>query len=752
MKKVTIKGQLIRIIYQSTSSNSDLHPDFCIAVIRTENLFMGGKECKIKGNFNIKPRCRYEFEGYIAEHPQYGFSLQVTYYNTLLPNTRSGWLDYFIRLDFTSQEADAILKKYGTHNLLDQIIKDKKAFLAIRDISKMKKEGFLKSIETDDILKKIKKTLRKNDVSISFIDELEVTQKNPTMIAEVIKNRIYNLCPHIIRDFKTADQIYLIFNPTHQDDLYRIAWHIHNQLTIICNSHQHTSVKYQTLLKTLESFMDIPIGWTKELIYDGFGEALKLNLIVYNKDDDSVALALLNKAAQFITENLNNYAGNNPLFDEEFQNINIKQNSNKSITLDVTQAKAVSMALCSNVSVITGGPGTGKTVIIKAISQIIKRKFPRLKVQLAAPTGKAVNVLKTKTLDSSAQTLHSIIHWDPKINPSRFLNKDLQQSDADILIIDEMSMIDSWLLASVLNVCRSLQAIVFVGDVDQLQSIQPGNCLADIIASRRFPVTYLKQIYRQTKDNEIRILAEQIRTNNYHQALALGRDVVQYELDDAKSICEQVLILHQELLSKGYNYFHDIQVITPMYKGESGIIKLNNDLQKQTNNVQNKTGYQSPYNKNINFYLDDKVINVENDPDRNVFNGDIGRIIKCRPGKTGSDWVMQVAYPRNYGSINVVKYNREQMRSLQLAYAISVHKVQGSEVQNIIFALHKQQKYILTKELLYTAITRAQNLLYIVGARSLIEYAALRPSPYRKTMLKNLLIKDNKKYKKKEIK
>ena len=389
-----------------------------------------------------------------------------------------------------------------------------------------------------------------------------------------------------------------------------------------------------------------------------------------------------------------------------------------SIQLAPDQYRAVISALASKVFVITGGPGTGKTTIVHAIAGIFERT--RAAVLLAAPTGRAAKRLAEATA-RPAKTIHRLLKYNP--HQGGFAHNADNPLDVDLLILDEASMIDVELMAHLLEALPLSAGLVLVGDVNQLPSVGPGNLLKDILVSGAVPQVTLNQIFRQARESRIVINAHRINAGHLPQTAAASPSVSDFyfiQQEDPKKILGTILTLVSERIPArfGFDPLEDIQVLTPMHRGVLGTQNLNRALQT-TLNPQDAviTRGEQRFGRN------DKVMQIRNNYDKNVFNGDIGRIMDIdAPGK--KIFIQFDGRP--------VPYEFDDMNELTLAYAVSVHKSQGSEYPAVVIPVTVQHYLLLQRNLIYTAVTRARQLMVLVGTRRALAMAIKNDTPLKR--------------------
>ncbi len=378
-----------------------------------------------------------------------------------------------------------------------------------------------------------------------------------------------------------------------------------------------------------------------------------------------------------------------------------------SINLANNQQTAVSLALSEKAQIITGGPGTGKSTITNAILTITSKLSGN--ILLAAPTGRAAKRMSEIT-GKKAQTIHSMLEFD--FRAGGFKRNGDNPLDCDLLIIDEASMIDTTLMYSLLKAVPTHSRLIFVGDIDQLPSVGPGNVLKDMIASRTLPVTQLNEIFRQASGSQIVTNAHRINQGVFPELYnSKESDFFFIAQEDKEGVLNQILTLVTQRVPKTYHFdpFSQIQVLAPMKKGVIGTDNLNHILQETLNPNQNPI-----YKYGRRFAKGDKVMQMRNNYDKKVFNGDVGRIEKI-------DEMDQKLYVRMEEEL--ISYDFSDLDELVLAYAVSVHKYQGSECPCIIMPVHTSHFKLLHRNLLYTGVTRGKKLVILVGTKKALAIA-----------------------------
>ncbi|MFC1971483.1 ATP-dependent RecD-like DNA helicase [Chloroflexota bacterium] len=379
------------------------------------------------------------------------------------------------------------------------------------------------------------------------------------------------------------------------------------------------------------------------------------------------------------------------------------------IELAEMQKEALRKAVTGKVMVITGGPGTGKTTLVNSIIKILGKKDQR--IALASPTGRAAKRLSEVT-GREAKTIHRLLEFSP--SEGSFKRNEEYPLDADLVIIDEVSMVDILLMNHLLKAIPPMATLLLVGDADQLPSVGPGNVLKDIINSEQVETIRLTEIYRQAQESLIVVNAHRVNRGEYLQLKpSPGQHSNLYFFNREEP--EKVLAVIKELCKyKLPSFFHldpleDIQVMTPMHRGTVGVANLNAELQ----NLLNPNGKAVARGGRL-FRVNDKVMQIKNNYEKEAFNGDIGRIV----GIDLEDQKLMVKFEDR-----VIDYHWSEMDELVLAYAISIHKSQGSEYLAVVIPLLTQHYIMLQRNLLYTAITRAKRLVVLVGSKRAIAIA-----------------------------
>jgi len=372
--------------------------------------------------------------------------------------------------------------------------------------------------------------------------------------------------------------------------------------------------------------------------------------------------------------------------------------------------------------IITGGPGTGKTTLITAILRIFQQL--KLRILLAAPTGRAAKRMNEAT-GWEAKTIHRLLEYSP--HRGGFKKDQDDPLEADVVIIDETSMVDTLLMYHLLKAIPSHVHLILVGDVDQLPSVGPGNVLKDIIRSGRFTVVRLTEIFRQAQESMIVVNAHKVNQGQLPVLKEIDKpektDFQFIQEEDPEKILQNILDLCSETIPRQFRFhpLREIQVLAPMHKGIIGVANLNIELQKRLN-----PGQPGITHGAWNFRLGDKVMQIVNNYDKDVFNGDIG-------------WISKIDAEEREVVIEFdgrpVPYDYSDLDEVVLAYAVSVHKSQGSEYPVVILPVVTQHYLLLQRNLIYTGITRAKKLVIMIGTKKALAIAIRNNKPQRRYTL-----------------
>lgn len=644
-----------------------------------------------------------EIEGEWVKHPKFGQQFKATTYKTVAPTEISG-IEKFLASGAINGIGPAMAKKIVAEfgeKTLEVIAKSPNELLKIPGIGKKTAEKISTSYLEQSELTEIMVWLENHGISNTYAGK--IFAKYGSFAIDIMEKDIYRLFQDIEGiGFLTADK--LAFNlGIQREDKRRIISGIDYALMQLCNN-GHCCIPEMALVdktaKILQVNNQIIFTILKERIDNGSlntevvgGETLIYPPYLYYAEK-KVAMRLLQ--LQQATEPLSE--DNLSLF------IKVWEKDNQ-IQLAQKQKEAIKACLHHGVLVLTGGPGTGKTTVIKGILSILKAQG--LKIRLAAPTGRAAKRL-SETTGQKALTIHRLLEANNLAQDDNLqlgFSKDINdQLDADVIILDEVSMVDIVLMHHFLNAVPDGCRIILVGDTDQLPAVGPGSVLKDIIRSHKIPAIRLDEIFRQAQTSMIIQNAHIINAGRLPDIRKQYSDFVFYELNDDTSITQKILDLcTKDLPHEGFDVLKDVQVLSPMHRFLCGVENLNLMLQEQLNPKKNQD--ELKYSSQT-FRVGDKVMHIRNNYQKNVFNGDIGFIQDINNEKLTVDYFD-----------HIVTYEKNELNELTLAYASSVHKSQGSEYKVVIIPLSTSHYIMLQRNLLYTAITRAKQKVIIIGSK-----------------------------------
>ena len=644
-----------------------------------------------------------EIEGEWVKHPKFGQQFKATTYKTVAPTEISG-IEKFLASGAINGIGPAMAKKIVAEfgeKTLEVIAKSPNELLKIPGIGKKTAEKISTSYLEQSELTEIMVWLENHGISNTYAGK--IFAKYGSFAIDIMEKDIYRLFQDIEGiGFLTADK--LAFNlGIQREDKRRIISGIDYALMQLCNN-GHCCIPEMALVdktaKILQVNNQIIFTILKERIDNGSlntevvgGETLIYPPYLYYAEK-KVAMRLLQ--LQQATEPLSE--DNLSLF------IKVWEKDNQ-IQLAQKQKEAIKACLHHGVLVLTGGPGTGKTTVIKGILSILKAQG--LKIRLAAPTGRAAKRL-SETTGQKALTIHRLLEANNLAQDDNLqlgFSKDINdQLDADVIILDEVSMVDIVLMHHFLNAVPDGCRIILVGDTDQLPAVGPGSVLKDIIRSHKIPAIRLDEIFRQAQTSMIIQNAHIINAGRLPDIRKQYSDFVFYELNDDTSITQKILDLcTKDLPHEGFDVLKDVQVLSPMHRFLCGVENLNLMLQERLNPKKNQD--ELKYSSQT-FRVGDKVMHIRNNYQKNVFNGDIGFIQDINNEKLTVDYFD-----------HIVTYEKNELNELTLAYASSVHKSQGSEYKVVIIPLSTSHYIMLQRNLLYTAITRAKQKVIIIGSK-----------------------------------
>ncbi|MBQ9019486.1 MAG: ATP-dependent RecD-like DNA helicase [Bacilli bacterium] len=722
-----IKGNYSKSIYENSTG-------YVIGIFKvsdTDSEILSdyiGKSITFTGYFHeLNNIDTYIFYGELVNHEKYGEQFRVDSYERIKPEEKDSIYEFLTSGLFKGigdKKAKAIVDALG-RDTLKIILENPDNLILIPKITQ--KDVNILHSKLKEYESSYEVIMYLSDLGFNTKDSMIVYNYYKNKTKDVINSNIYQLIDDISDiNFKKIDQIALN-SFVEKDSSIRIKAAIIYIMNEISNTYGHSYYKYNELLMLLPKVLGCNI------IEDSFVYALNelekdLKIIVkedkYYLMDMYEAETLIVKRFRMLNSKENkSYKKINNSIDDLEKFFNIKYNPN--------QKTAIKESILKDFLIITGGPGTGKTTIIKGILELYrlinKLSYEKLseKVVLLAPTGRAAKRMSEATF-FPASTIHRFLKWQKEQN--KFQINEYNKSKVEFVIIDEASMIDTYLMSNLLKGISANCKIVIVGDDHQLPSVGPGDVLHDLIESNMLNVVKLEEAYRQDDGSNIISLAYDIRRKIIDESLFNVKD----DLTFIKCLDSEVIsnIMDISNTYKDLDY-HEFQILAPMYKGLNGIDIINNKVQSLYNpKSSNKKEYRVG---EVVFREGDKVIQLTNMPDDNVYNGDIGIISRVETSKKKEIYI-------DFDG-NVVKYTPSNFNNFRLAYSISIHKSQGSEFDVVVIPIIKGYSKMLYQKLIYTAVTRTKKKLFLIGDINALKYAASNDlDDNRRTTIKDYLI------------
>lgn len=646
----------------------------------------------------------YRFIGEIIKN-NYGTQFNVKDYEMVTEKDEDSLIKFLSSSLFKGigkKTARKIVEILGT-DCIDKIINDMSILDLVPGLNLQKKTMIYEVLQLNYQSEKIMRFLLKNGFGTRLATKIYKCYKEKTLT--YLQENPYRLIDEIENiGFKKADNLAINLNFDLKSP-YRIQAALRYVFEEYCFSEGFTYLTLEQLLPKALTFLnngDITVS-EKEL-RDNIASLIKDNKVII--EDNRYYLPLLYYAEINIAEKISILLENEDIeVDEKEINQVIKEvESELQISYSDMQFKAISMALSKKIVILTGGPGTGKTTIVKGFLRSYKKLFGKSNIALVAPTGRAAKRLN-ETTNHPAQTIHRLLGYQLS---GEFAFNEHNPLDCDVIVIDEASMVDVVLMSHLLKALRNHVKLIIVGDVDQLPSVGPGNVLRDLITSGVVPTIKLDIVHRQGDGSSIVSLAHDINNQIISTDLLIKQKDRNFIISSNEMILKHLKFILQNALGKEYS-LEEVQVLAPMYKGNIGIDSVNSYLQEWLN--PKTEGIREYKYLSKTFRTGDKVIQLVNRPDLNIMNGDIGYIRYIYDDDEMEDEVrLKVDFDGN-----IVDLTDTDLNDLALAYCISIHKAQGSEFDIVIVLLSKSYYIMLRKKLLYTAVTRAKKYLILLG-------------------------------------
>lgn len=693
MKK--IEADVLKVLYRNTknyysivSARVDGDTDILVGYFPIINnglklLCYGKKEA---GRNN---REQYKIDSYTLELPKNEFHLFQFLINDFInmePNLASVVSD---KVGLT------YLSEHHNFKLISEKIGDQKYFnqhyIDLKEASS----------RLDEIKRKLSLMATMNEMQFPSDISAKVAFSDLFITVESIKGNPYQIIFPFDLDWDKVDRI-AAQNGIEPDSTVRIHEGICYLLDVAAKKHGHIYLHREDTLIRLRNLLRLNLSKEQFRIYEV--DLVELKRIYCDVEDHLYGYRYF-IAEKELAKNLYRILQQEKE-DTEKVELTLKHISNDSFDYSPEQYEAITTALEEPLSVIIGPAGSGKTTTLRRIIeliQVLNKSNEHYEIQLCAPTGRAAERMKALT-GLPAKTLHSVLnhhalHKTPEFNSKNPL-------DADCIIVDESSMVDTILFSEIITAAKKGCKIVIVGDSDQLPSIGPGNVLYEILKNKDFPVVQLETVFRQGEESPILELATRVRKGNSDIADIINKksdELTFIQQNNAKLIADMVIKTASILLNKpNFDFYTDFQIITPIHKGDLGTIILNQRIQKLMNE-KGRTKKVTFGDKD--FYVGDKVIHTVNNKSKKVSNGEIGRVVD----------IIRKTIVVEFEGDKSVTYEGEDLFELELAFATTVHKMQGSETGVLLFIVHTLFRHMLERKMLYTGLTRAKKRLMLFG-------------------------------------
>lgn len=687
-------GYIRKIRYYSESSH------YIVALLEVEEdqelLTMNG----YMSNFNDYDK--YVFYGDFEIHPKYGQQFKLDHYEIVLSTDEEEIIKYLSSPLFKGigpTQAKYIVDALG-ENALSLIKEDKHHLDLVKGMTVAKRELIYEVLTSNDYDQEVTQFFMGHGISLRHIGIIQETYKEKTL--EILQNHPYQLVEDIDGiGFKTADELALKTGGT-LNNPDRLKAGVIYSIKQSCFSSGSTYVLYDEIKKAFHKI----IYHIDDEVFDEYlntlveeGRVIKEGEYYYDEElyeSEEIIANFLHKINEYPEE----------FYDEnELERLLDNYQDKFGIVYSTKQKEAIEYFLKYPMMILTGGPGTGKTTVVKALIQIYRTLYPEDAISLVAPTGRAAKRLSELT-GWDACTIHRELKWD--LHKNSFAMNRNNPLSSQVLIIDEFSMVDSLLLSKLFDASRRVHKVLFIGDYHQLPSVAPGNVLKDFIESQ-LKVIELDEIYRQSKDSGIVQLAHQLihQEVNDLSLFEQYKDIHFYNSTNFE-IIKNVTTIVKKAIKNGYDQ-NDIQVLAPIYQGVAGINALNLALQE----IFNPKNHQEEYRIGQKVYREgDKILQLKNRPDDDIYNGDIGVLVEINR-KDGFEYLEDTLIVDYDG--NLVEYTSKDFMTFTLAYCMSIHKAQGNEFKIVIMPVLNDYYIMLKRNLIYTGLTRAKQALFILG-------------------------------------
>ena len=689
-----LEGFVERITFQS--------PETGYTVARLQPEGRSGESVTVVGEtLSLSPGECVVLEGDWTTHAQYGRQFKIVSYRTVAPSTVEGMRRYLgsgLIKGIGPVTARRIVDHFGAETL-DVIEESPERLVEVEGLGARRAEWILQAWQEQREIHGVMLFLQSHDVGTGYA--VKIWKAYGQQAISLIQENPYRLSTDIWGiGFLTADRIAQKLGVEPYSEK-RVLAGIRHVLDSAAETKGHVYLPVEKLMDRCAKMLKV----SPELIAPCIDLLRETEEVVVK--EDWIYIPSLYYAEQGVATRVHQFSSIRRVETRDIDAEIAAIEKRDGLRFASLQKVALDKALSHGLLVLTGGPGTGKTTTIKGMIALLEARGRD--VALAAPTGRAAKRMSEAT-GRDAKTIHRLLKFSP--GELKFEMNFDNPLTCDAIIVDEVSMVDVALMNRLLQAVPLSASVVLVGDVDQLPSVGPGNVLKDIIGSGQAAVVALNEIFRQARKSRIVTNAHRILAGEVPEVdNSRNSDFFFLQMDDPEEVVETVCRLCQDRLPRAYGVdaINDIQVMAPMYRGETGATNLNRVLQERLN-----PNGQELQRGGLRFRVGDKVMQVRNNYDRDVFNGDIGRIA----GIDSTNQALAVRYPER-----TVGYDFAELDEIVPAYATSVHKSQGSEYRVVVFPLTTQHYMMLQRNLLYTAVTRARDLVVIVGTREAMAIA-----------------------------
>ncbi|BDD41870.1 ATP-dependent RecD-like DNA helicase [Streptococcus ruminantium] len=731
MDEIYFTGTIDRIIFENPSNFYKI----LLLEIEETNTEYDDYEIIVTGTIaDIIEGEDYRFYGNLITHPKYGQQLQITRYERSKP-TASGLVKYFSSEHFKGigrKTAEKIVQLYG-EDTIDKILAEPEKLTQITGLSSKNKQAFIEKLRlnygTEMILAKLAEYGIPNKLAFQIQDQykektLKIIEENPYQLVEDVQGLGFTIADKIAENLGIASD---------SPQRFRAG-----MLFSLIHRSMETGDTYVEARDLLEATLEL-LEKSRHIELDPAAVAKELTGLIVDEKVQQEGTKIFDNSLYFaehgIHKNLTRLMGKNgfkPFPRKEVEAAIAELETMSDLTYDPIQKEAIVQAITNPIFILTGGPGTGKTTVINGIIAVyailhkidLTRSREECPVLLAAPTGRAARRMNELT-GLPAATIHrhlGLVEGQEDSYRDDYL-------EADFVIIDEFSMVDTWLANQLFQNISSQTQVLIVGDAEQLPSVSPGQVLADLLKIDKLPSITLERIYRQSDDSTIVTLASQIRQGN------LPDDFREKKADRSyfEAQNEQIPAMIERIVGAAIKSgipANEVQILAPMYRGAAGIDQLNTMTQTLLNPLEE--GELEFTHNELVFRCGDRIIHLVNDAEANVFNGDLGYITDLLPAKYTDSKQDEITIDFDGSEVT---YPRNEWYKITLAYAMSIHKSQGSEFQVVILPITRSSHRMLQRNLIYTAITRSRSKLILLGEIAAFDYAVKNTGTSRKTYL-----------------